>query len=492
MLAILETLLTFREILLGAQIHIYTDHKNITQPNLSSQRILKWHMVLQEFAPLFHFKPGHENIGADALSRLPMMEREKKQELDDSTLMQQFEDSLINYPIEVDNYPMDFNEVRALQLLDAELMDKIAHQGPKFAMRQFGNVELACRRHDNNDQYAIVVPAAIENDVIVWYHHVCGHSGETRTYQTINNHLYIKNLKDKVATIVKQCEPCKRYKNAGAGYGELPPKDDESYLFDTVAVDNVGPWKITVPNVGDIVFHAMTMIDIASTLCEIKRIESKESAHMAMVFTNEWLSRYPRPNKIIFDQGTEFCGAAFQSMLIQNGIKPVPITAKNPQANAIVERLHLTIGDQLRTQVHHNPPANVETALEFIDTILASAQYAMRTAVHRTLRVSPGAMTFGRDMLLDIPVITDYNMIRLRRQQMIDEQTRRENTRRRRHDYQVGDQVLIKTIDGKKMDPRAVGPFTIEQVHTNGTVTIMRRPNVYERINIRRIIPYTR
>ena len=39
---------------------------------------------------------------------------------------------------------------------------------------------------------------------------------------------------------------------------------------------------------------------------------------------------------------------------------------------------------------------------------------------------------------------------------------------------------------------RAVGPFTIEQVHANGTVTIMRRPNVYERINIRRIIPYTR
>ena len=36
----------------------------------------------------------------------------------------------------------------------------------------------------------------------------------------------------------------------------------------------------------------------------------------------------------------------------------------------------------------------------------------------------------------------------------------------------------------------ATGPHVIQQTHINGTVTIERRPGVYERVNIRRIRPY--
>jgi hypothetical protein len=41
-----------------------------------------------------------------------------------------------------------------------------------------------------------------------------------------------------------------------------------------------------------------------------------------------------------------------------------------------------------------------------------------------------------------------------------------------------------------KLEDKAIGPFTIHQVHVNGTVTIQRTPYVRERINIRRIRPY--
>ena len=257
-------------------------------------------------------------------------------------------------------------------------------------------------------------------------------------------------------------------------------------------MDLVGPWKITIEGMGDVVINALTMIDIASTLCEIIRIDNKTSEHISMHFVNEWLSRYPKPSRVIFDQGKEFTGRAFQSMLIQNGIKPVPTTVKNPQANAVVERLHLTIGDQIRSQAHGNPPTNVETAVEYADTILKSAQYAMRTAVHTTLNVSPGAMIFGRDMMLPVPIVTDFNVIRMRRQAVIDEANRKENLRRRYRDYEVGDEVMIQVFDPKKGEERNIGPFVIEQVHVNGNVTIRRNDVVYERINIRRLVPYNR
>jgi hypothetical protein len=57
-----------------------------------------------------------------------------------------------------------------------------------------------------------------------------------------------------------------------------------------------------------------------------------------MKFENIWLSRYPWPMCCIHNQGTEFfMGAEFQYMLMQSGIKDVPTTIRNPQANAACE-----------------------------------------------------------------------------------------------------------------------------------------------------------
>jgi transposase InsO family protein len=48
-------------------------------------------------------------------------------------------------------------------------------------------------------------------------------------------------------------------------------------------------------------------------------------------------------------KGTEFIGQEFQKMLDEYGIKKKPITQRNPQANAIVERVHQVIGNIVRT-----------------------------------------------------------------------------------------------------------------------------------------------
>ena len=54
----------------------------------------------------------------------------------------------------------------------------------------------------------------------------------------------------------------------------------------------------------------------------------------------------------------------------------------------------------------------------------------------------------------------------------------------------VGNQVLVNADESSKLHPRFNGPFTIMEVHNNGTVTIQRINNVQERINIRRLRPY--
>jgi transposase InsO family protein len=237
------------------------------------------------------------------------------------------------------------------------------------------------------------------------------------------------------------------------------------------------------------VIHAITIIDVTTTLAETIRIENKTASHCAMQFENHWLSRYPRPLRCIHDQGTEFIGLNFQHMLAMNGIESVPTTVRNPQANAVCERMHKTVLDMLSSSLRE-PPDNVATATELVDTCLAAASRALRSAIHQSMQVSPGALVFHRDMLLPIPMLANYNEIRLRRQAIVDENNRKANLRRYFKDYSPGDQVLILLQPLSKLGQQTAGPFPITQVHVNGTVSIERSPGVFERLNIRRIKPF--
>ena len=83
-------------------------------------------------------------------------------------------------------------------------------------------------------------------------------------------------------------------------------------------------------------------------------------------------------------------------------------------------------------------------------------------------------------------------MIRDHRQQLIDSRSIAANRKRFSYDYAVGDEVLKLKYKPTKGDPRGTGPFPVERVHTNGTLTIRISPHVIERISIRRVKPYRR
>jgi hypothetical protein len=62
------TLQEFCSMLLGANLQIYADHRNFTDQNLNSQRVLQWRLFLEERAPTFHCFKGEKNVVADAFS----------------------------------------------------------------------------------------------------------------------------------------------------------------------------------------------------------------------------------------------------------------------------------------------------------------------------------------------------------------------------------------------------------------------------------------
>jgi hypothetical protein len=109
-----------------------------------------------------------------------------------------------------------------------------------------------------------------------------------------------------------------------------------------------------------------------------------------------------------------------------------------------------------------------------------------------SIKASPGAAIFGRDMLFDIPLIADWKQIGEHRQRQTDLGNKRENKTHVDYDYKVGEKVLIR-MDGilcKAESKWIKEPWAIMTVHTNGTIRIQcgTKP---EKINIRRVTPFS-
>jgi hypothetical protein len=70
LLAIMETLKEFNGMLWGQRINVYTDHKNLTRDGLglTSNRVTRWRILLEEYAPKIIYIKGIHNTVADAIS----------------------------------------------------------------------------------------------------------------------------------------------------------------------------------------------------------------------------------------------------------------------------------------------------------------------------------------------------------------------------------------------------------------------------------------
>jgi hypothetical protein len=194
-----------------------------------------------------------------------------------------------------------------------------------------------------------------------------------------------------------------------------------------------------------------------------------------------WLSRYPRCHYIIYNSGSEF-KLNFEYLCETYGIKRKPTTIKNPQTNAILERLHQVLGQMLCTS--ELDMAKTITP-DDVNVFLDNAAWAICSIYHTVLKASPSATILGRDMLFDIPFIADWNKIGDYRQHQTNLSTAHKNSKQVDYDYKVGDKILL-TQEGilrKAESPYSKKPWTITTVHMNGTIRIQHETQS-ERLNI--------
>jgi hypothetical protein len=101
------------------------------------------------------------------------------------------------------------------------------------------------------------------------------------------------------------------------------------------------------------------------------------------------------------------------------------------------------------------------------------------------LKALPGAAIFGRDMLVDIPFIADWQKIGEHKQRLNNLNNAHENKCRIDYDYKVGQKVLLRK-EGILRNAESrwhKKPWLITLVHTNGTITV-QRGNEIDRMKI--------
>jgi hypothetical protein len=475
LLAIVETLKYFKHMLFGHTIIVKTDHKNLTHQvsTHASDRVLRQRLLLEEYGVELQYIEGEKNIVADALSRIPTEE--------------------IFIFTEEEEFPLNLENLARRQLTDEYLQRELQKQQCDYITSTMEGHSIYVNKHTAT----IYVPVSLRPAILQWYHTSLQHPGIKRMQATLKENFYWPGIDAAVDAVVRACEVCQKCKiTAVKKYGKIPlPTHHKLAPWEEIHVDLIGPWDIrynssSIPGKTTVEkIQALTIIDKATGWPEFVTIKNKSSQHIALLFDSEWLCRYPRPARVVYDNGTEFTGQEFQDLLDSYGIKAVSTTVRNPKSNGVIERVHLTMGDMLRTMTFSGTDwfAGMQRALDAV-------AWAIRTTINPMIKHSPCHLAFNQDMIFRRAVQIDWDNIHQERHKSAAASTEKENKSRINKQYMPNDKVLIVLDTDErhgqpKLSQPTKGPFTITAVHNNGTVNI-NRGRFIETINIRRLKPF--
>ncbi|CAJ1938684.1 unnamed protein product, partial [Cylindrotheca closterium] len=391
LLAIVETLKEFQTILLGHKIKVYTDHKNLTLTQFNTERVLRWHMVLEEYGPEHIYIKGPDNIVADALSRLDLIDEED----DDSSPSSPTLKIMAHNDGERSSEPSIPKTKNALKADDVTLNDYMNIRRDELP----DDIYPLCMSLISAEQQKESELQAALNKPNSQYTRTEVRGGNTR-YDII-------------------------YQN------EVIP-------WDTLCIDLIGPYVIKEQGKRKWELHCLTMIDPATGWFKIAEIPDKRADTVSNKLEQTWLVRYPWPQHVILDRGSEFMAEVHEMLKNDYGCTVNQTTTRNPQANAIVERVHQIIGNMIRTFFVDDTELGEKDPYT---GILSAVALATRATIYTTLNTTPSQLVFGRDAMLDIEFHADWNAIKNRKQKRINENNLQENAKRILHNYQVGDQI---------------------------------------------------
>jgi len=161
LLSTAETLKKHRNMLLGQQIEVFTDHTNPVCKHFNTERVMCWRLLPEEFGPKLTCVKGVNNIVADALSRLETAEEEFSAKAFTNELANEEE----RFPM---GCPLSYKETAFRQKKDRALENKFRTQPKLHIKKPHTFSDSAHELITENDK--IYVPESSQHKCAKWCH----------------------------------------------------------------------------------------------------------------------------------------------------------------------------------------------------------------------------------------------------------------------------------------------------------------------------------
>ena len=195
------------------------------------------------------------------------------------------------------------------------------------------------------------VAESLTDDVINMYHK-SGHFSINKVRRALlDSGYWAKNLRARISKVVNKCEICLQAKNKTvnkATTGHLPCLA-EVQPREFVAIDIVGPLPLCNAQ-----RYIVTMIDHASKFLVAVPCADISAKRVSQIFRDNWLLKFGPPRILHSDNGRQFISSIFAELLKKHKVIASHTTVYHPQGNGVLERVHSTLKDRLRTMVMEN------------------------------------------------------------------------------------------------------------------------------------------
>ena len=510
--AIVFAIKTFYPYVYGQQFTILTDHKPLEYlKNIKEHtgKLARWAMLLEEYDINIVYRPGPKNNNADFLSRIPPpadSERDLQPQQETIKLSVNLVTKDFKEAQEQDKFSQDLR--RCIEnSANSENSDPLTQEdepdhrlpGSHKGIRKQSIQEEEHPDDDHSDSgdddcpveiptppYVILpngligspdgkllVPEKLRSQVLDRFHNhkLAGHLGIRKTLARIRKRFIWPKMTKDIKQYVRKCLICAKRKSHGGSKAPLQPIPPPQRLWQTIAMDIVGPITTSVNGNN----YVLVIVEYLTRYVFAVAIPDQTAETVAKAFINTIILEHGVPEVLITDQGTNFRSKLMETLCKQLGIKQIQTTAYHPQTDGSAESHNKTLMDIIACYVEKEP-------LKW-DEYLKFATFSYNTSEHASLEETPFYLLYGRDARepsdpLEPPrfkLATDENTIfaqqwkqaqslaREKLQEAQEKQKQYYDRNAKETSYEIGEQVLLKqrpNLPGK-FNMRWTGPFKV-------------------------------
>lgn len=408
--AIVYALKNLRNYLYGvADLEIHTDHQPLTysvskrNPNIKMKR---WHAIIEEYAPKIIYKPGKDNIVADALSRqnlniitnssqtIHSAESSDNIQIETTSLpVNCFKQQIIlnKGNISSENIETCFNKLKRYTITYTNT-DQVITLFKKYIVP--GTVCIYASDEDlyevksklletfsnkflRSKIYAQDIPNKEDQLNIITDTHKRAHRGTLENYNQIKTIYYWPNMKKQISSYTNTCVVCNENKydrkpiKFPIGAKPIPEKEGEQLHID--------------------IFYAskeiyLTVVDSYSKFLVVHPLESKIGIELELL---KILNIFPYAKNVICDNESVFKSVFFKNTLERKKIEIYFVPVSHSTTNGQVERTHSTLIEITRCiKAEYNIIDDKQAVLE--------AAHKYNETVHSVTGLKPQEVLFNK------------------------------------------------------------------------------------------------